>query len=398
MKQIKNILTISVIVFFGGFVAKAQTITVQIPQANACCTLVDTDGDGIPDNMDDCPTVPGVPALKGCPLPTGPTNTAYRWTCDHKNTAIVDVTLSDGSVWMDRNMGALRAATDDADLFAGGCTYNYGRKPDGHQVVDYFQPRNWLNGFPNATNTLILTGFGSENRANGYNVMPGVGVLNAVNTSNATGFTDYSHVNDLYGTYSQVTANTNGNLNPNGPTDAAPPIRLVANRDPSDDPSNINQGEGFWSDYTTYPHQVWLPKLWGGTPESAGVNGAAGVNNLEQAWGAELNPVCPTGYHVPLADEWISALNSIKVTDNYSGQWGKSKLHLPSAFNTMDDLASAYWTSTNNNGYKYFTVVIQPANSQTTMGNIGVGDVTIQNVQGSWLESYANLYVRCKKN
>lgn len=31
--------------------------------------ILDTDGDGIPDNEDDCPEVPGVPEYNGCPIP-----------------------------------------------------------------------------------------------------------------------------------------------------------------------------------------------------------------------------------------------------------------------------------------------------------------------------------------
>lgn len=44
-----------------------ETITVVMP--------VDTDGDGVPDHRDDCPTVPGDMANRGCPLGTQPPET-----------------------------------------------------------------------------------------------------------------------------------------------------------------------------------------------------------------------------------------------------------------------------------------------------------------------------------
>ncbi len=50
------------------------------------------------------------------------------------STAIVDVTNgSTGETWMDRNLGASRAATSSLDAAAYGDLYQWGRCPDGHE-------------------------------------------------------------------------------------------------------------------------------------------------------------------------------------------------------------------------------------------------------------------------
>lgn len=54
--------------------------------------------------------------------------------CPGKNpTAVVEVTSSTGRVWMDRNLGASRAATSMDDTASFGDLYQWGRFPDGHQ-------------------------------------------------------------------------------------------------------------------------------------------------------------------------------------------------------------------------------------------------------------------------
>ncbi|MBU6157603.1 MAG: hypothetical protein KGP35_01105 [Bacteroidetes bacterium] len=54
--------------------------------------------------------------------------------CNGINTAIVDVTNpTTGRVWMDRNLGAGRAAFASADTGAYGDLYQWGRRADGHQ-------------------------------------------------------------------------------------------------------------------------------------------------------------------------------------------------------------------------------------------------------------------------
>jgi len=60
------------------------------------------------------------PNETGVPLPDLPTE-------------VVEVTSLTGRVWMDRNLGALRAATFSTDSPAYGDLYHWGREADGHQ-------------------------------------------------------------------------------------------------------------------------------------------------------------------------------------------------------------------------------------------------------------------------
>jgi uncharacterized protein (TIGR02145 family) len=56
-----------------------------------------------------------------------------NWTRDTQ-TAVVNVTNpATGRVWMDRNLGASRAATSSSDAHAIGDLYQWGRAADGHQ-------------------------------------------------------------------------------------------------------------------------------------------------------------------------------------------------------------------------------------------------------------------------
>lgn len=50
-----------------------------------------------------------------------------------KTTVIVDVTSATGRIWMDRNLGAKRAATSPRDEMAYGDYYQWGRNTDGHE-------------------------------------------------------------------------------------------------------------------------------------------------------------------------------------------------------------------------------------------------------------------------
>jgi uncharacterized protein (TIGR02145 family) len=47
--------------------------------------------------------------------------------------SVVEVTSTTGKVWMDRNLGASRAATSSTDSDAYGDMYQWGRNSDGHQ-------------------------------------------------------------------------------------------------------------------------------------------------------------------------------------------------------------------------------------------------------------------------
>lgn len=61
---------------------------------------------------------------------------AYTATCDGTQpTTVVEVTSSTGRIWMDRNLGAKRAATAADDFEANGCMYQWGRGNDGHASI-----------------------------------------------------------------------------------------------------------------------------------------------------------------------------------------------------------------------------------------------------------------------
>jgi uncharacterized protein (TIGR02145 family) len=59
--------------------------------------------------------------------------------CDPVNpTAVVDVTNTfTGDTWMDRNLGASRAAQSSTDFQAYGNLYQWGRGSDGHQCINW---------------------------------------------------------------------------------------------------------------------------------------------------------------------------------------------------------------------------------------------------------------------
>ena len=57
--------------------------------------------------------------------------------CGTVGTAVVDVfSAATGRTWMDRNLGASRAATSATDTEAYGDLYQWGRRADGHQCRD----------------------------------------------------------------------------------------------------------------------------------------------------------------------------------------------------------------------------------------------------------------------
>lgn len=58
--------------------------------------------------------------------------------CDgYTGTTIVPVTSTTGKVWMDRNLGASRAAISSTDFEAYGCLYQWGRGNDGHASINW---------------------------------------------------------------------------------------------------------------------------------------------------------------------------------------------------------------------------------------------------------------------
>lgn len=68
--------------------------------------------------------------------------------CDGtKPTVVVPITSSTGKIWMDRNLGASRAANTINDYQAYGCLYQWGRGNDGHASMTWTmgQPDAWGN-------------------------------------------------------------------------------------------------------------------------------------------------------------------------------------------------------------------------------------------------------------
>jgi uncharacterized protein (TIGR02145 family) len=67
---------------------------------------------------------------------TGPSGGSA--VCDGSQpTAVVTITSSTGKIWMDRNLGASRAATNSKDFEAYGCLYQWGRGNDGHASITW---------------------------------------------------------------------------------------------------------------------------------------------------------------------------------------------------------------------------------------------------------------------
>jgi uncharacterized protein (TIGR02145 family) len=61
-------------------------------------------------------------------------NGTFWQSSENSNTvSVVEVTSTTGKVWMDRNLGASRAATSSTDSAAYGDLYQWGRNSDGHQ-------------------------------------------------------------------------------------------------------------------------------------------------------------------------------------------------------------------------------------------------------------------------
>jgi len=53
-----------------------------------------------------------------------------------KPTAIIEVVSTTGKTWMDRNLGAARAATSSTDKLAYGSSFQWGRAAEGHQCTN----------------------------------------------------------------------------------------------------------------------------------------------------------------------------------------------------------------------------------------------------------------------
>ena len=63
----------------------------------------------------------------------------FNAVCDgSRPTKIVEITSVTGKVWMDRNLGANRAAVIATDYEAYGCLYQWGRGNDGHSNIRWY--------------------------------------------------------------------------------------------------------------------------------------------------------------------------------------------------------------------------------------------------------------------
>jgi len=68
---------------------------------------------------------------------------SMHFTCGTSTVTGVDgntygtVTGADGKCWMDRNLGATQVATSSTDYLAYGSLFQWGRRPDGHQLITW---------------------------------------------------------------------------------------------------------------------------------------------------------------------------------------------------------------------------------------------------------------------
>ena len=74
--------------------------------------------------------------------------------CASGPTAVVEVVGENGTIWMDRNLGASQVATSPTDVDAQGDLYQWGRAADGHQCRNSSVTSTTASSFePNLGNT-----------------------------------------------------------------------------------------------------------------------------------------------------------------------------------------------------------------------------------------------------
>lgn len=74
------------------------------------------------------------------------------------DSEIVDrVSGMTGRVWMDRNLGASRAATSFTDYEAFGCLYQVGRPADGHEIIQWWSTTSGAMSSTTSTKSSSLT-------------------------------------------------------------------------------------------------------------------------------------------------------------------------------------------------------------------------------------------------
>ncbi len=96
--------------------------------------------------------------------------------CDGSQpTVVVPITSSTGKIWMDRNLGASRAANAKNDFNAYGCLYQWGRGNDGHASITYTmgQEDGWGNNAGTAVNGSTNTLSNSDNPGNALFIKSG---------------------------------------------------------------------------------------------------------------------------------------------------------------------------------------------------------------------------------
>ena len=92
--------------------------------------IADVDGDGLASGI----TEGGTIIIGKSGLVSGSASLVVTTTVSN-GTVVVDVISATGRVWMDRNLGASRAAISSTDSEAYGDLYQWGRYTDGHQVI-----------------------------------------------------------------------------------------------------------------------------------------------------------------------------------------------------------------------------------------------------------------------
>lgn len=100
------------------------------------------------------------------PDETIPGPTGGSAVCDGTQpTQVVTITSTTGKIWMDRNLGASRAATSSKDFEAYGCLYQWGRGNDGHASITWTmgEPDGWGGQPGTAVNGTTATRSNSDN-------------------------------------------------------------------------------------------------------------------------------------------------------------------------------------------------------------------------------------------
>jgi hypothetical protein len=172
----KIILTLSLITFLGLSNAAAQVgIGTNTPNASAVLELQSTDKGFLPPRMTIAQRDGIVTPVEGLTIYNTDNNcleffdgTDWRSACDgqvvttpppynnsyvHCNapTVIVEVLSTTGKIWMDRNLGASRVATQIDDAESYGSLFQWGRGADGHQCVHRYNGDGVNNSNTNST-------------------------------------------------------------------------------------------------------------------------------------------------------------------------------------------------------------------------------------------------------